>query len=229
MVTWGDGSTTESTVDEEGNWWVVIPDSCVGGCQAEVVSVDPAGNVSEPTVITVHPVLKLNGDEIVVETDQDTPVDVPVLDFVSGGTGDPDSLRIHSVTDPASGGKLSVVDAPLSQGFGVVTVDAKYIVYTPSTGFVGEDTFLVTIKDGPFTLDAPVRVKVNAVANTCDDESQAEECEPTPTPTATVNTKVKTGGELVSSALPWIAALLGSAGLACLFLIVAGRRRRNEG
>jgi hypothetical protein len=224
VITWGDGSQTETTVDEDGNWWLVIPDSCVNGCRAEVVAVDPAGNVSEATVITVHQVLKLDVDEIVVETDQDTPVDVPVLDFVSGGTGD---ARIHSVTDPAEGGQLSAVDAPLVKGFGVVTVDTKYLIYTPSSGFVGEDTFLVTITDGIFTVDAPVRVKVNAVVPTpCGEPGSADDdCEPTPTPTTT--TKVKTGGSLVTSSLPWIAGLLGTAGLACLALIVIGRRRRH--
>jgi hypothetical protein len=222
IVTWPDGSTSETTVGDDGNWSVTIPDSCSAGCKATIVEVDQAGNVSDPTVITVHAQLQADA-EIFVETDMNEPVDVPVLESVRGGTGDPNSLRIHSATDPAQGGAVEAVEAPISAGFGIMPAQTKYIVYTPKIGFTGEDTFMVTVKDGPLSIDIPVRVLVHEVVLPTDDEPEPT---PTPTPTVTKTVTVKTGGELVPSTLPWAAgALLASLALA---LLLATRRRREQ-
>jgi hypothetical protein len=220
IVTWPDGTKDETTVDEDGNWWVTIPDSCSAGCQATIVEVDQAGNVSDPTVITVHAQLEADA-EVYVETDKNTPVNVPVLDHVRGGTGDPNSLRIHSATDPAAGGAVEAVEEPLSEGFGIMPAQTKYIVFTPKIGFTGEDTFLVTVKDGPLSIDVPVRVKVRPTLIT------EEEPTPTPTPTVTKTVTVKTGGELVPSSLPWAAGACALASLALALLLVTRRRREQ--
>jgi hypothetical protein len=83
-----------------------------------------------------------------VETDEDTPVDIDLLDGVTEGDAatDPDSVSI--VGDPANG---------------TVTLDGSTATYTPDTGYVGEDQFAYEVCTEPFVTVAAVNEIDNVV------------------------------------------------------------------
>jgi hypothetical protein len=127
-----------------------------------------------------------------------------VLDNVSGGVG-PEALIITSATDPDNGTVTVLSEGTL--GFAVFPAGTTRILYTPGQDWVGEEVFQVTVEDGySESLSVPIRVTVNDV----------------PDPV------FPTGGEVVSSALPWAAGILALIGAGCLIIILVMRRRRPE-
>ncbi|MDE0934356.1 MAG: tandem-95 repeat protein [Mariniblastus sp.] len=110
---------------------------------------DGNGNTDTASVaITVNAV---NDNPVAADdasvTNQDTAVLINVISNDSDVDGD--SLTVDSVNQPANG---AVVD----NGDGTVT-------YTPTTGFVGGDSFSYTASDGDLTDSAMVTVTVNEV------------------------------------------------------------------
>jgi CshA-type fibril repeat protein/VCBS repeat-containing protein len=81
------------------------------------------------------------------ETDENTPVVIPVLANDSDPDGDP--LSIDSVTQPANGSVTINPDGTLT--------------YTPDEGYTGTDSFTYTVTDGDLTDTATVTVTVNEV------------------------------------------------------------------
>ncbi|MDP4648038.1 MAG: sulfatase-like hydrolase/transferase [Akkermansiaceae bacterium] len=77
-------------------------------------------------------------------TPQDAAISIPVL-LNDSDDGFPNPISITSITKPSAG---------------TATIDGASIVYTPSTGFLGEDIFTYTITDGQENATATVRVNV---------------------------------------------------------------------
>ena len=99
--------------------------------------------------ITVKANLPPEATDDTALTDEDTPVDIDVLDNDSDPDGDP--LTITAVTDPAHG-TAEPIDS-----------DTR-IRYTPATNFFGDDTFDYTVSDGNGGTDtATVTVTVKPV------------------------------------------------------------------
>ena len=102
-----------------------------------VTAADPAGNqVTTPMVIVVT-----NPAPTAVDDQSTTLLDTPVTLNIVGNDTDPDHdpLAVTAVTQPAHG---TVVINP----DGTVT-------YTPTTGYIGPDTFTYTVSDGQGGLD----------------------------------------------------------------------------
>ncbi len=84
------------------------------------------------------------------ETDQETPVTIPVL--ANDSDADGDRLSLESTTQPTQGA-AAITDA-----------EAGAITYTPNAGFIGEDRFTYTVSDlRGGTATATVMVTVNGV------------------------------------------------------------------
>ncbi|OQW99233.1 MAG: hypothetical protein BWK73_50810 [Thiothrix lacustris] len=98
---------------------------------------DPAGNKSTATVSVVvtgagtSPNAPVAGTDQ-VETVQDTPVTIKVLENDSD----------------ADGNTLSVIRVGSDAAHGTVTISGTSVIYTPNAGFSGEDQFTYTVADG---------------------------------------------------------------------------------
>ena len=116
---------------------IYTPDSSFSGIVTFNYQIsDGAGNTDTATVkITVtEPVITNSAPEAKNDsktTSFDTPVTIGVLNNDTDADGD--NLTITSVTNPANGSAV---------------ISSNNIVYTPSTGFSGTDTFNYTIADG---------------------------------------------------------------------------------
>ncbi|MDR1710495.1 MAG: Ig-like domain-containing protein [Propionibacteriaceae bacterium] len=197
IITWPDGSSVETVVGPDGSWSVALP-PVEGEGQATVVAIDAAGNVSQPTVIDVYPPLTMIA-EVVVETTRNTAVEIPVLDYVTGGKN---PLQLLAHTEPDNG---MVQASGAAQGFGLLEEGTTAIIHTPNSGFVGEDHYTVTVGDSAGnTLDVPIHVLVLDPGNAVD-----------------------SGGDLVSG-WGWLMGQLAAAGLALLLLATAARSRSRR-
>lgn len=108
---------------------------------------DPGDNRGAAAV-TVRNVAPVAEDDVAM-TDEDTPVSVGVLSNDSDANGDP--LSVVVVGAPADG--VAALGGP------------DTVVYTPTVGFMGTDTFTYTVSDGNLTDDAIVTIIVTS-ANT---------------------------------------------------------------
>jgi hypothetical protein len=81
-----------------------------------------------------------------VTTDEDTPVEIAVLDNDSDPDGD--ALTVVAVGTPASGS---------------ATTDSTVVTYTPAPDFDGSDTFTYTVSDGDLADTATVAVTVTSI------------------------------------------------------------------
>jgi hypothetical protein len=207
VVTWppkadgtpGGSATTE--VRPDGSWVVTIPPGTDGN--ATVTATDPMGNVSGPIVVFIVPPMVLS-ESVEVTTPQDTPVYLPVLDKVSGGSNTiPLTLQSHTL--PANG-TITHMDGTPTNNFSLAS-GTKDIMHNPNKGFYGDDYLTVTVQDGfGNTIDVPVHVIVIAAP------------------------VVKTGGELISGLdFGWAVGACAIAGIAMLMVVlVANRRRKAE-
>ncbi|MBI1371298.1 MAG: hypothetical protein GC159_00850 [Phycisphaera sp.] len=142
-VTFG-SSTTGFTFDNTaGLSNTAISQLSVAGFNGAFLADDGTETGSPGTLIENDPAVAV-ADE--ASTDQDTPIQIDVLDNDSDPDGDP--LSVASVTDPAHG-------AAVINNDGTVT-------YTPDGKFVGDDSFVYTLSDGAGGLDtATVTVHVS--------------------------------------------------------------------
>ncbi len=138
-------------VTQVGNELVYTPVAGFTGADSFTYTVtDPAGNGTEATAIITVTSVTLNtpvANVDQVETMQNTPVTIMVLD---------------NDTDP-NGDTLSISAVGLEAAHGTAKQNGSSIVYTPDTGFTGDDKFTYTItnSDGN-TAKTDVFVKINA-------------------------------------------------------------------
>jgi outer membrane protein OmpA-like peptidoglycan-associated protein len=134
----GFSPSTNGTVTQDGSELVYTPRAGFTGTDTfTYIATDPAGNRTTATVtITVvgagtSPNAPVAGADQ-VETVQDTPVTIKVLDNDSDVDGD--TLSVTSVGTDAAHGR--------------VTLSGNNVIYTPNAGFSGEDQFTYTVADG---------------------------------------------------------------------------------
>jgi outer membrane protein OmpA-like peptidoglycan-associated protein len=138
-------------VTQVGNELVYTPVAGFTGADSFTYTVtDPAGNGTEATAIITVTSVTLNtpvANVDQVETMQNTPVTIMVLD---------------NDTDP-NGDTLSISAVGSEAAHGTAKQNGSSIVYTPDTGFTGDDKFTYTItnSDGN-TAKTDVFVKINA-------------------------------------------------------------------
>ncbi|WP_236642010.1 Ig-like domain-containing protein [Dokdonia sinensis] len=167
----GTEPTTITDVTDPANGTVTIngdgtvtytPDPDFSGTDTfEYTITDDNGNTSTATVdvtITATP----DAEDDTATTDEDTPVDISVLDNDDLGT---EPTTITDVTDPANG---------------TVTINADgTITYTPDPDFNGTDTFEYTITDDDGnTSTATVTVVVVSTPDAVDDTASTNEDTP---------------------------------------------------
>ncbi|RMB56458.1 tandem-95 repeat protein, partial [Dokdonia sinensis] len=167
----GTEPTTITDVTDPANGTVTIngdgtvtytPDADFSGTDTfEYTITDDNGNTSTATVdvtITATP----DAEDDIATTDEDTPVDISVLDNDDLGT---EPTTITDVTDPANG-------TVTINGDGTVT-------YTPDPDFSGTDTFEYTITDdNGNTSTATVDVTITATPDAEDDTATTDEDTP---------------------------------------------------
>jgi hypothetical protein len=210
IVTWPDGTKSETTVADDGSWSVTIPPGVDAG-QATVVAQDAAGNTSAPVTVDLYKPMGLMGAEVYVATQQGQPVLVPVLEAVSGGKA---PIYMAAYTEPSNGAITSTQAA----GFALLPDGTVTMTYVPNATFVGVEHFTVTVQDAAgATLEVPVTVEVFQ-------ERDSDDCEDDDT----CGSDSSTGGELAQT-WGWLAMELAMAGLVLLLLAVASRRRRAQG
>jgi hypothetical protein len=205
VITWPDGSTSETTVEADGSWIVEIPTKGDGSAMdgdATVVEIDPSGNVSPGVSVDIVPPMYLLDEELVVTTTQDTAVYLPVLELVGGGR-ESTAKSLLSYTMPTNGAIL-LMDGTVTRN-GVLDLGTTDIMHNPAAGFVGEDVFTVTVSDGHgHIIQVPVRVVVLAAP------------------------QVKTGGDIVSTfGLNLAVGACAIAGMAMLMVVLVAKRRRR--
>ncbi|MEA1975854.1 MAG: Ig-like domain-containing protein, partial [Bacillota bacterium] len=94
----------------------------------------------------------------VANTDEDTPVDIYVLD--NDGPDDISGLQMEN--EPIS--EMEIVSVTTPENGSAVIVSGEYITYTPNPDWNGTDEFYYTMSNGiGNTLDAKVTVTVNPV------------------------------------------------------------------
>ena len=95
-----------------------------------------------------------------VDTDEDTPVAIDVLDNDSDADGSIDSNTVLITTGPSNG------SADFNQAEGTIT-------YSPNTGFTGTDTFTYTVADdeGAVSNEATVTINPVNISPTANDDS----------------------------------------------------------
>ena len=162
------GSPSNGSVVNNGSDVTYVPDPDFHGVDTFTYGVtDGHGGSSTATVsVTVDavndPPIAQDDSE---QTDEDTPVDIQVLDNDSDPDGD--SLNIQSVTQPANGSSSD---------------EGGYVTYTPDPEFHGVDTFTYTVSDGRGgTSTATVTVTVASVNDppiARDDEADTDEDTP---------------------------------------------------
>ncbi len=138
----------EAVTDAAGNWTCTATTPLTAGEHtATAIAVDEAGNESGPDEVTftVAPV-----------DAQDDTYDVPE------GIGS--ALDVLANDSSASGGDLTIV-AVGAPAHGTATTDGATIVYTPTAGYLGEDSFAYTINDGVSEDNGQVTVTVLPVAD----------------------------------------------------------------
>jgi len=111
-------------------------------------AVDAAGNQSDPAtlIFTVEAALQAEDDTYTVP--EGVPSTLDVLENDSFTSGNP--ITITQVSAPTHG---------------VATTNGATIVYTPTAGYLGQDTFTYTISDGEVEDSAQVTVTVLPVAD----------------------------------------------------------------
>ncbi|MEL7143213.1 MAG: Ig-like domain-containing protein [Cyanobacteria bacterium J06643_4] len=117
----------------------------------------PSGIVQVLSAIAVNQVLQIEessgvndapvADDDVAVTEQNTPIQIPVL--ANDSDIDADSLSVSSVGSASNGS--------------VVIGSNGNVEYTPNQDFAGSDSFTYTVSDGELTDTATVSVTVNAV------------------------------------------------------------------
>lgn len=110
------------------------------------------GNANATAAVTINvEAVDANGAPVPADDATDTVEDSPVeIDVLNNDTDpDGDALTITAVSTPIGGGS--------------VVIDGGHLVYTPATGFTGEDTFSYTVSDGTLTDTATVTVTVTPV------------------------------------------------------------------
>lgn len=147
---------TAVTLDEVGEYVLRLTadDSVYTRYDDVVITVDYDPNANNPP----------NAVDDLVETDEDTPVDVDVL--ANDDDPDEDPLTISDVTQPAHG---------------EVVNNVTDVTYTPATDYFGTDAFTYTVSDGEGESDtATVNVVVNPINDApvaIDDEATTAEDE----------------------------------------------------
>jgi hypothetical protein len=203
-ITWPAGTvppTSTIVVGADGCWSLPIPPGVTG--PTTVTETDPAGNESGPTVVNVVPPFDFLGDEIYLETPLNTPVEVPVLDYIDYTSGVVRAeLSLVSTTSPSNGTVRHPTAGLLG---GPIPAGITSVWYHPNADFYGDDYHSVTVKHlSGRSVTIPVHIKVLPGAP-----------------------EIHTGGEVVTSMLPWAAALVAVGG-ALLFFIVGAKRRKDE-
>jgi hypothetical protein len=130
----------------------LVLDFCLSGnATVTVTATDLDGNSVEATFFVIVQDPNAGGNtpptaqDVRVETDQDTPVNVTL----SGFDPDGDLLTFTVASQPANG---------------TLTGAAPNLTYTPNTGFTGTDSFTYTANDGEDTSNvATVTITVNPV------------------------------------------------------------------
>ena len=145
--------TSGGTVSLAGGAVLFTPAANFFGDAVFTYRVSGSGGIQEDGSVTVT-VTPVNdpptGVADTISVDQDTTnntLDVLTNDSISPDTGE--SLTITAVGTPSAGGTVTISSAGTS------------LVYTPASGFIGNDTFTYTVSDG--TLTSQVSVTVNVV------------------------------------------------------------------
>ncbi|MEM7734770.1 MAG: Ig-like domain-containing protein, partial [Deinococcota bacterium] len=130
---------------------LVLDFGIAGTATVTVTATDSDGNSVNATFTVI--VTDLNGggntpptaDNLTVQTDEDTPVNITLTGFDLDG----DALTFTVASQPANG---------------TLTGTAPNLTYTPNTGFTGTDSFTYTVNDGEDTSNvATVTITVNPV------------------------------------------------------------------
>ncbi len=133
----------------QGDYYVYTPVANFNGSDSFIYSIEDSGGLTaEATVhITVTPV-------------NDAPVAVD--DQASVMQGNSVTIEVLANDSDLENGSLSV-SAVGTPGHGTVSIDGTSVVYTPASGFSGDDSFTYTISDGQATASASVHVSVSDV------------------------------------------------------------------
>ena len=167
-VTWPDGTTSTTKVDESGNWHTKVPDEMTTDGLVTVTVTDPAGNVSPPTTAT--------GGSLDV-----TPPTVPTAGIVNNGNGQhevvgkgepggtvtvtwPDGTTSTTTVDESGNWNTKVPDEMTTDGPVTVTVtDPAGNVSPPTTATGG--TLDVTPPAAPTTAPSGYADNVGPIQN----------------------------------------------------------------
>jgi len=146
-----------TTVNPDGSWTCTPTTPLDEGEQTYQVTVtDEAGNESDPTPVTITVDSSLNNPPVAVEDAFRVPESVPAqpsstLDVLANDRDpDGDAITITQVSTP---------------GHGAATTNGRTIVYTPTAGYLGPDSFTYILSDGEFTDTAQVSVTILPVAD----------------------------------------------------------------
>lgn len=104
-------------------------------------------NGNKDTAFINIAVLSVNDAPVVVNESLTTPIDTPINDTTVLGNGDNDNI---------DGGSLTVSTVPLvNSANGTITINSDgTFIYTPNTGFTGQDTIVVEVCDNGVPLPA---------------------------------------------------------------------------
>ncbi|MHD0396798.1 Rib/alpha-like domain-containing protein [Staphylococcus simulans] len=173
-VTFPDGSTSEGTVDEDGNWTVDVPEGTTvkKGDVITATATDDAGNTSDASTVTV------TGDNTTTPDDQVTVPDAPVINPVDStdnevtGTGTPGNEV--TVTFPDGSSVTTTVDED-----GNWTVDVPENVHLQDGDVI---TAVETDKDGHTSKTSSVTVtgEQNNVTPPADNDGDSTVVTPEP-------------------------------------------------
>jgi predicted RNA-binding protein with TRAM domain len=175
VVTWPDGSTTETTVGPDGSWSVEIPTGMADG-DAKVVAKDAAGNTSAEVTVPID-VTKPNAPS---SAHQEQTENGPVV------TNKP-------ATDAQAGDTVTVTWPDGSTSTTTVGPDGTWSVQIPAGMADGEATVTVTDPAGNTSNPVKVPIDVTAPAAPTIDKANASEISGTGDPGSKVTVTFPAG------------------------------------
>ncbi|WP_224372498.1 Ig-like domain-containing protein [Hyalangium versicolor] len=160
--------TSGGTVTQSGNTVTFTPAPDFNGTVTFTYTVSDGNGGTDTATVTVT-VTAVNDPPKAVADTFSVPVDsgpttLPVLANDSSAPESGETLTVTEVTQPASGGTVTVA------------ADGSGVVFTPEPGFMGTETFTYTVSDGNGgTATATVTVNVGTVDSDNDGLTDSEE------------------------------------------------------
>lgn len=122
------------SLDPDTGSFIYTPNADYNGNDSFVVTVDDGNGGTTTSVVTIG-VLPVNDAPVAADLNLTTPEDVPVSGTIQASDVDGDTLSYTLTGAPGNG---SVNLNPVTGTF----------IYTPGAGYVGTDSFVVTVNDG---------------------------------------------------------------------------------